>query len=147
MKNKILIFLSFVIIASFTSCGSSSPLDMTNSISKMGLLDKGMTYDKFIKDYYEEPDEDNIVEYATTLSKSKAKIIICEEDLYTQTGPVQGQTSLTLFNFKSNTYLYDLFIFVDSKLYAWGRLDELKNNDESEVRDLANKVSKKILED
>lgn len=147
MKNKILIFLSFVIIASFTSCGSSSPLDMTNSISKMGLLDKGMTYDKFIKDYYEEPDEDNIVEYATTLSKSKAKIIICEEDLFTKSNSEPTASSYDLISFKSDTYLYDLFIFVDNKLYAWGRLDELKNNDELEVRDLANKVSKKILED
>lgn len=146
MKNKIILFFSLLIIIGLTSCGSSSPLEMTNSISKMGLLDKGITYDKFIKDYYEEPDEENIVEFETKLSKSKAKIIICEEDLYTQSNS-EPVSSANLISFKSDTYLYDLFIFVDNKLYVWGRLDELKNNDESEVRDLANKLSRKILED
>ncbi len=137
MKNKILLFLSFLVIASLTSCGSSSPSNIPMGIDKLSMLDKGMTYEKFLTYQYNNDEGDYIFDLETSLSKTKAKILLYDENLF----------STDYSSFKKSTYLLDIFIFVDNKLYTWGRLDDLKNSDESEVRDLANKVSIKLIEE
>lgn len=63
-----------------------------------------------------------------------------------------SQNPLDVFVFQDNIYnaaIYDLdvFIFVDKKLYTWGRIDDLKRHPNEEVRKVMKSISANIKED
>lgn len=118
-KIKLLLF-SLV----FYSCTFPVPMSYT----ALGSFEQGEPAESFFERVELEP----LYNYKvlSKLNNKNADVYVYQDNFY-----------------NANTYDLDVFIFIDQKLYAWGRIDDLKKHPKEDVRQLMKDVSKNLLED
>lgn len=102
------------------------------SYSGLGAFEKGIEKQIFLEKIDLEPNF--TYSQNTNLSKSPLDILVFEDHF------LIGNSSYKFYDL-------NVFIFVESKLYTWGRIDDLKKHPTEEIRKLMKTISAKLKED